>query len=96
MQDYRTLEDAIGTRLPRAEHPWRRLGPTPYRDRLYRLALDRGYLDALLRDFVVRPYVKAFRWCDALERRWTDFIAGGASRESTQLRPHHPTIEELS
>jgi NAD(P)H-quinone oxidoreductase subunit 5 len=96
LQDYRTLEDAIGTRLPSAGQPWRRLGPTTYRDRLYRLALDRGYLDALLRDFVVRPYVKAFRWCDALERRWTDFIAGGVSRESSQLRPHLVTIEELS
>jgi NADH-quinone oxidoreductase subunit L len=96
LQDYRTLEDAIGTRLPRSGQPWRGLGTTPHRDRLYRLALDRGYLDALLRDFVVRPYVKAFRWCDALERRWTDFIAGGASRESSPLRPHLATIEELS
>ena len=96
LQDYRTLEDAIGSRLPRAGQPWPRLGTTPYRDRLYRLALDRGYLDALLRDYVVRPYVKVFRWCDSLERRWTDFIAGEASREATPLRPHHVTIDELT
>jgi NADH:ubiquinone oxidoreductase subunit 5 (subunit L)/multisubunit Na+/H+ antiporter MnhA subunit len=96
LRDYRSLEDAIGTSLPRAGHSWQQLGTTPHRDRLYRLALDRGYLDALLRDFVGRPFVMAFRWCDALERRWTDFLAGGASRESTQLRPHQVTIEELT
>ena len=42
------------------------------------------------------PFVRAFRWCDALERRWTDFLAGEASRESDQVKPHFGTIEEFS
>ncbi len=96
LQDYRTLEDAIGTRLPRAGTPWRRIGKSTSWDYLYRFAMERGYLDSFLRDYVAFPFVRAFRWCDTLERRWTDFLAGGESRESDQVKPHFGMIEELS
>ena len=96
LHDYRTLEDAIGSHLPKAGAPWRRIGKPGFWDYVYRLGLDRGYLDSILRDYVVRPYVCAFRWCDMLEHRWTDFLAGEASRESDQIKPHLGTIEELS
>ena len=33
---------------------------------------------------------------DALERRWTDFLSGEASRESDQVKPHFGTIEEFT
>jgi NAD(P)H-quinone oxidoreductase subunit 5 len=96
LQDYRALENAIGQRLPRAGAPWGRFGT--YRDDawLYRLALERGFLDSLLKEWVVRPFVRFFRWCDALERRWTDFLSGEASRESDQVKPHFGTIEEFT
>ncbi len=80
LQDYRTLENAIGERLPQARYPWGRLGSNGTHVWLYRLALERGYLDAMLREFIVSPFARAFRWCDALERRWTDFLTGEASR----------------
>jgi len=96
LQDYRTLENAIGANLPRAGAPWRFLGTDGHNAWLYRLGLERGYLDALLVDYVVVPYVRFFRWCDALERRWTDFLSGEASRESDQVKPHFGTIEEFS
>ena len=63
---------------------------------LYRVALERGYLDGHVLRYVVVPFVRTFRWCDALERRWTDFLAGEASRESDQVKPHFGTIEEFS
>ena len=63
---------------------------------LYQLSLERGYLDRALIQYVVAPFVRAFRWCDALERRWTDFVAGEASRESDQVKPRFGTIEEFS
>ena len=94
LQDYRTLENAIGQRLPRAGAPW--LGVNRHHAWLYRFALERGYLDALLMGYVVAPFIRALRWCDALERRWTDFLSGEASRESDQIKPHFGTIEELS
>ena len=67
-----------------------------YRAWLYRFALERGYLDAILAEYVAVPFVRAFRWCDAMERRWTDFLSGGASRESDPVKPHFGTIEEFS
>jgi NAD(P)H-quinone oxidoreductase subunit 5 len=58
--------------------------------------MERGYLDSLLVDYIVVPFVRTFRWFDALERRWTDFLTGEASRESDQVKPHFGTIEEFS
>jgi NAD(P)H-quinone oxidoreductase subunit 5 len=97
LQDYRALENAIGGRLPRADTPWGRLAPRQHHHAwLYRLGLERGYLDSLLRDYAVVPFVRVFRWCDALERAWTDLLSGEASRESDQVKPHFGSIEEFS
>ena len=96
LQDYRTLENAIGERLPQAGPPWNRLGINGAHSWLYRLGLERGYLDTLLADYIVVPFVRAFRWCDAMERRWTDFLSGEASRESDQVKPHFGSFEEFT
>jgi NAD(P)H-quinone oxidoreductase subunit 5 len=92
LHDYHLLENAIGEHLPCLGGP-----PTPSRFRtwLYRFALERGYLDSLLNEYVVAPFVRLLRWCDGLERRWTDFLAGGASREAEAARPYAGAIEEL-
>ena len=68
----------------------------PLQSRLYRFALERGFLDSLLSERVVGPFIQAFRWCDGQEHRWTDWLSGGASRESDQVKPQFGTIEELS
>ncbi len=98
LQDYHTLENAIGERLPhstpaRAGRPSRRGQAW-----LYRAALERGYLDALLKDQVVGRFIALFRRLDALERRWTDSLTrDGHSREAEELPPTplFGTIEEL-
>ncbi len=95
LQDYRSLENAIGNRLPDNKAPWERLGAERRRDWLYRFALERGYLDSSLLNYLVNPFIRTLRWCDALERRWTDYLAGEASRESDRIKPHLETIEEL-
>ena len=51
-------------------------------DMCYRGALERGYLDALLNDYVVRPFARLFERCDAVERRWTTFLSGNSSGEA--------------
>ena len=57
LHDYHTMENAIGGHLPRAGAAG--TGSTHrFRDWLYRLALERGYLDALLRDYVAGPFVR--------------------------------------
>jgi NADH-quinone oxidoreductase subunit L len=96
LHDYHTLENAIGDHLPAAGVPWVRLTAQRAGNWLYRLALQQGYLDAFLSDYLVGPFVRVFRGFDKLERRWTDFLAGEASRESDQVKPHFGTIEEFS
>jgi NADH-quinone oxidoreductase subunit L len=96
LHDYRTIEDAIGRHLPRKGTLWDRRPRGRDLAWLYRKALERGYLDRALLQYVVAPFTRAFRRCDALERRWTDFLAGEASRESDQVKPRFGTIEEFS
>jgi NADH-quinone oxidoreductase subunit L len=93
LHDYHTIENAIGEHLPRRSASWDR-SHHRFRDWLYRFALQRGYLDALLWDFVVVPFTRLFCWFDAIEQRWTDYLEGGRSRESEDSKPHFGTIEE--
>lgn len=76
LRDYRLLENAIGTRLPAGFALVERWVSPPVRLKFYRLSLERGYLDALIDSYVVRPFVRVFRWCDAMERRWTETLSG--------------------
>lgn len=95
LRDYRTLENAIGEHLPANRGLSTRWLSDPLRIKLYRFSLERGYLDAMIDKYVVRPFVLVFRWCDGLERRWTDMLAGGQSRESERLPASTPPIEDL-
>jgi|SRR5262245_8816557 len=95
LHDYHLLENAIGEHL--AQHgPSGGRAPGRFGTWLYRFALERGYLDALLNRYIVTPFVRLFRLCDGLERRWTDFLAGRASRASDRARPPTGAIEDLS
>ena len=96
LHDYHTLENAIGDHLPEARLPWVRPATERAAGWMYRLALEQGYLDSILLEYVVRPFIRTFQWCDRLERRWTDFLSGGESRESDSVKPHFGTIEEFS
>jgi NADH-quinone oxidoreductase subunit L len=90
LQDYRHLENAIGGRLPRGTGLRLRFVPGRLRLWLFRFALERGYLDALLADYVVAPFVKVFQWLDRLERRATDALAGRAAGAETVAAPPAP------
>lgn len=85
LHDYSVLENAIGDHLQNEPSAWERLIPAPARLTLYRLCLERGYLDAMIDEFIIRPFLRVFRWCDAMERRWTDFLSQTQSRESDRL-----------
>jgi NAD(P)H-quinone oxidoreductase subunit 5 len=92
LQDYRRLEAAIGGRLRSPDAGWLRLVPVRLRAWVYLFALERGYLDSILAEFVVAPFVKLFRWCNGIEQRWSDFLAGRRSpvapAKSTKARSH--------
>lgn len=95
LHDYHTLENALGRHLGHGAGPWERWVPPRLRPWLYRLALERGYLDAWMSAWIVRPLLGALRACDALEQRWTDFLSGGASRAPRQDAAAAGSLEEL-
>lgn len=76
LMDYGSLEDAIGARLDHNGRGWGRLMPDRLRDRVYRMASERGWLDATLDALFVRPFLLFFRSCESIERRWMAFLAG--------------------
>jgi NAD(P)H-quinone oxidoreductase subunit 5 len=95
LHDYHLLENALGDHRPRSPG-WGRFAPAAVRARVYRFALERGYLDSLLSTYVAGPFVRLFGRFDALERRGTDLLAGRASRESDEVKPHaEPSLEEV-
>ncbi|MGC3969239.1 MAG: proton-conducting transporter membrane subunit [Pirellulales bacterium] len=76
LYDYRLLENALGRHLPHQVTMAEKVLPTRARTWFYRLALERGYLDALLTTWIVRPIIAVFRKCDDLERRWLERLSG--------------------
>jgi NADH:ubiquinone oxidoreductase subunit 5 (subunit L)/multisubunit Na+/H+ antiporter MnhA subunit len=96
LSDYRSMEDALGARLPATKGVGAGFVPAALSLWLYRLAIERGYFDALLTDYVARPFLAFFAACDSWERRWTDFVTGNISRESDRLPPAAGSLEDLS
>jgi len=96
LNDYQRLENAIGDHLPQATTPWRRLVNGPAFSWLYRLGLERGYFDAALVTWGVRPFVRAAHWCDRLERRWANLLSGETTRESDRVTTPFGVIDEIS
>ena len=43
---------------------------------LLRSLLERGYLDAFLKEGFVRPFLNFFKHCDSAEHRWNRFLNG--------------------
>jgi NAD(P)H-quinone oxidoreductase subunit 5 len=93
--DYRDLENAIGGRVDaRRQGALARLSEG-VRVWLYRIGFERGYLDAILNDFVVSPFVTLLRWCDASERRWIAFLSRGEAQPAVRVDHVASPLEEL-
>lgn len=93
LKDYQTLENAIGARLPKQGSVWQHVFHNVQRAWLYRFSMERGYLDGILNELIVRPLVHLFRWSDAMERKWTNFLDGEESRESDRVAPYGDSLE---
>ena len=81
LYDFNTMENAIGNYLPRLGGGWDRVIPNSFTTWAYRFALEKGYLDALLADYCVTPILKIFRFCNRVERSWTDLLSGGTTSD---------------
>ncbi|MGE3315522.1 MAG: proton-conducting transporter membrane subunit [Planctomycetaceae bacterium] len=95
LHDYHTLENAIGSQLQQGPTLLERLLPAEVVVRLFRFGFERGYLDSMLDEYLIDPFRRGLHWCDAMERRWTDFLSHGSSRESDRVETHTEVIEEL-
>jgi NAD(P)H-quinone oxidoreductase subunit 5 len=93
LHDYHNLENAIGSHLSTDPGVFVRWIPRRVRLGLYRLALERGYMDSLISEYVVRPFVAVFRWCDRAERKWTGLLAARGTRAARPAPANSP--EEL-
>jgi NAD(P)H-quinone oxidoreductase subunit 5 len=89
LKDYHNLENAIGGRLTHDAPRLARLVPSKFQIWCYRFGFERGFLDILLDNWVVTPFLSFFRWSDGMERRWTDWLSQEPSRESDSAE-HHP------
>lgn len=95
LHDYDGLENAIGQHLPRTMLPLIRWINMPTQTSLYRLAMNRGYLDSWITVCFVTPFVNLFHRCDALERDWTNWLLGIPKRYP-EKKPTPPVrMEEL-
>lgn len=92
LHDYRILENAIGSHLSHGKLLGGvKTSPTAW-TRFYRIGMERGYLDAILNDFVARPFLAVLRLCDRAERRWTDFLAGTKPEPTETSKPVNRTV----
>lgn len=76
LRDYKTIKNAIGQSLDHGSPSiisW--LGRAT-QIRLYRAALERGFMDSILDECLVRPFVRLFSMFDRWERAWTTWLAG--------------------
>jgi NAD(P)H-quinone oxidoreductase subunit 5 len=80
LHDYHSMENAIGSHLPRRKLLWERILNVKIRHWFYRFALERGFLDAMLDEYIVRPFFAVFRWCNRMEKKWTDFLSAKANK----------------
>lgn len=78
--DYKTVENAIGDKLPRegiaADRGWKLA--------LYRFAIERGYLDAILSGIIAAPFANLFRLFTKWEQAWQDRINGRPAEDATR------------
>ncbi len=76
LRDYHDLGNALGKRVTN-RLPVENVRPNSWVAAwLYRLGLERGYLDVTLDLLLVRPFHGVFLWCDKVERRWLKLLAG--------------------
>lgn len=96
LHDYRNMENAIGSRLPGEpgfSAPWL---PARMRARFYRLSLERGYLDSFIDEYIAHPFLRVFRLCDGLERRWMRWLGSQRQAEDALAQQQIPLREELT
>ncbi len=93
LHDHHHLEQAIGEQLPRTGGHLERLVPKALQPWLYRHALERGYFDAFLRDYVVHGFTRLMRAFDYVEEHWIALVSGVPVASPTEPTEVHTDPE---
>lgn len=81
LRDYRTLENAIGGRLANGQPAWVSGLAKGRQMQWYRFALERGYMDSMIDQFVLKPFCKLFKRFERVEDYWLQVLdRSGKSR----------------
>jgi NADH-quinone oxidoreductase subunit L len=83
LRDYRQMENAIGSHLTEHVQQERLANYPALSEFLYRFSYRRGWLDAAMDRWIVRPFLAVFAWCNRMEQSWTSFLGG----EKTEYVP---------
>lgn len=67
LHDYRRMHSATGGALGRTGQHYDRFVPAQLQAALYRIGLERGYFDAVLDRFIIRPVMAFAEWATDLE-----------------------------
>ncbi len=82
LHDHHHLEQAMGRHLPKTGGHLERFVPRRLQPWLFRHALERGYFDAFLIQYVVHSFVSCFRWIDEQDRAWVDLLTSATPDRS--------------
>lgn len=92
LHDYRILENALGEHISHSSGRIRERFSDRLKLQLYRLALERGYLDKCLNDYLVKPFLAVLLACDRTERAWIEWLSG----ESKSPEPRRPSLPAVT
>jgi NADH-quinone oxidoreductase subunit L len=75
LRDHRRLEDNLGHSLSPGQSPTPAKASGSFRLCRYRFAIERGYLDTILDEWIATPFLSIFRSIDQWERRWVKLLS---------------------
>jgi len=82
LHDHRNLEQAMGNIVPQTGAHIEKWVPRKLQPWLYRHALERGYFDTILQDWILGPLVRFARSIDALDQRFSQWISGSSHKNA--------------
>jgi NAD(P)H-quinone oxidoreductase subunit 5 len=78
LRDYRTLENAIGGRLANGQPAWIARMANHRQIQWYRFALERGYMDSMIDQALLKPFRKLFKAFERMENDWLRWLEGSS------------------
>jgi NADH:ubiquinone oxidoreductase subunit 5 (subunit L)/multisubunit Na+/H+ antiporter MnhA subunit len=94
LAEFHGIERSLGTMMPRSGGHFELLVPVRIQTWLYGHALERGYLDSLLRDYLVGGVSGFLRGFDRLEKRWIAVLSGPPRGRPEPRAQAEPSAQE--